>query len=128
MIAETVEMIKIGKNENGEDLYNLKYVKGGRALPTPSMTKAEALAMINGTEVEDTVIEEIIGTPVVEDVVEEVVTVTVTVTDKPTTVPDYKSMNKKELEDLMRTHDIELDRRKSKKDLMIEVDTFFKGS
>jgi|TARA_R110000787_G_scaffold93795_1_gene196130 hypothetical protein len=127
MIAETVEMIKIGKNENGEDLYNLKYVKGGRALPTPSMTKAEALAMINGTEVEDTVIEEIIGTPVVEDVVEEVVTVTVTVTDKTTIIPDYKDMDKKELEALMRTHDIELDRRKSKKELMMEVDSFFKG-
>jgi hypothetical protein len=91
------------------------------------MTKAEALAMINGTEVEDTVIEEIIGTPVVEDVVEEVVTVTVTVTDKTTTVPDYKDMDKKELEALMRTHDIELDRRKSKKELMMEVDSFFKG-
>ena len=120
MITASVEMFIIGKNENGEDLYNLKYVKGGRSLPTPSMTKTEALAMINGTEVENTVIKEIIETPV--DVV------TVTVTDKTTIVPDYNSMTKTELETEMRFHGIELDRRKSKKDLMIEVDTFFKGS
>jgi len=95
-----IEMFHVGENESGEKLYNLRYVKGGRPLPTPSMIEAQALAKINGTEV------------VVE-------------TD---TVPDYKSMKKNELEALMRTHGIELDRRKSKKDLMIEVDTFFKGS
>ena len=98
-----IEMFHVGENENGEALYNLRYVKGGRSLPTPSMTEAQALAKINGTEV-----------------VEEVATTTDT--------PDYKSMKKIELEALMRTHGIELDRRKSKKDLMMEVDTFFKGS
>ena len=114
MIAETVEMIKIGKNENGEDLYNLKYVKGGRSLPTPSMTKAEALARINGTEVTEVTLT---MTAPVDN------TTIVTVTD----VPDYKSMTKTELETEMRYHGIELDRRKTKKDLMIEVDAFFKG-
>lgn len=98
-----IEMFHVGENESGEKLYNLRYVKGGRPLPTPSMIEAQALAKINGTEV-----------------TEEVATTTDT--------PDYNSMKKIELEALMRTHGIELDRRKSKKDLMIEVDTFFKGS
>ena len=98
-----IEMFHVGENESGEKLYNLRYVKGGVSLPTPSMTEAQALAKINGTEV-----------------TEEVATTT--------DAPDYKSMKKIELEALMRTHGIELDRRKSKKDLMIEVDTFFKGS
>ena len=98
-----IEMFHVGQNEDGEKLYNLRYVKGGMSLPTPSMTEAQALAKINGT-----------------GVVEEVATTTDT--------PDYKSMKKIELEALMRTHGIELDRRKSKKDLMVEVDTFFKGS
>jgi len=98
-----IEMFHVGENESGEKLYNLRYVKGGVSLPTPSMTEAQALAKINGTE----------GT-------EEVATTT--------DAPDYKSMKKIELEALMRTHGIELDRRKSKKDLMMEVDTFFKGS
>ena len=98
-----IEMFHVGENESGEKLYNLRYVKGGRPLPTPSMIEAQALAKINGTEV-----------------TEEVATTT--------DAPDYKSMKKVELEALMRTHGIELDRRKSKKDLMIEIDTFFKGS
>jgi len=98
-----IEMFHVGENESGEKLYNLRYVKGGVSLPTPSMTEAQALAKINGTEV-----------------TEEVATTT--------DAPDYKSMKKIELEALMRTHGIELDRRKSKKDLMMEIDTFFKGS
>ena len=43
-----IEMFHVGENDKGEELYNLRYVKGGRSLPTPSMTKAEALAKING--------------------------------------------------------------------------------
>ena len=101
MITDPVEMFIIGKNRDGEDLYNLKYVKGGRALPTPSMTKAEALAMINGTEI-------------------------VTTTEETTIVPDYKSMNKKELELFMREHSIELDRRRTKTDLLQQIENFFK--
>ena len=98
-----IEMFHVGENESGEKLYNLRYVKGGRPLPTPLMIEAQALAKINGTEV-----------------TEEVATIT--------DAPDYKPMKKIELEALMRTHGIELDRSKSKKDLMIEIDTFFKGS
>ena len=110
-----IEMFHVGENESGEKLYNLRYVKGGVSLPTPSMTEAQALAKINGTEViEDT----LTMTAPVDN------TTIVTVTD----VPDYKSMTKTELETEMRYHGIELDRRKTKKDLMIEVDTFFKGS
>ena len=102
-----IEMFHVGQNEDGDKLYNLRYVKGGMSLPTPSMTEAQALARINGTEVE------IVSVKPVEEVV--------------TIVPDYKTMKKIELEALMREHDIELDRRKSKADLLTEVDAFFKG-
>ena len=108
-------MFHVGQNEDGDKLYNLRYVKGGMSLPTPSMTEAQALARINGTEVEAVVVE-----PVKE-------VVTVTVTEETTVIPDYKSMKKIELEALMREHNIELDRRKSKADLLAEVDAFFKG-
>jgi len=95
-----IEMFHVGKNEGGDALYNLRYVKGGRSLPTPSMTEAEALARINGTEV---------------------VMVNVATPD-----PEYKNMSKKELELFMREHNIELDRRKTKADLLEQVDEFFK--
>jgi hypothetical protein len=94
-----IEMFHVGENSEGEELYNLRYVKGGRSLPTPSMTKAEALAKINGTEVVEAVV-------VTED-------------------KNYHDMTKKELELFMRERDIELDRRKSKEDLLDEVDKFF---
>lgn len=96
-----IEMFHVGENDNGEALYNLRYVKGGRSLPTPSMTESEALAKINGTEI-------------------------VTVSEKTTIVPDYKGMTKKELELFMREHSIELDRRKTKADLLEQVENFFK--
>ena len=110
-----IEMFHVGQNEDGDKLYNLRYVKGGMSLPTPSMTEAQALARINGTEVE------IVSVKPVGEVV------TVTVTEETTVIPDYKSMKKIELEALMREHNIELDRRKSKADLLAEVDAFFKG-
>ena len=94
-----IEMFHVGENDKGEELYNLRYVKGGKSLPTPSMTKAEALAKINGTEV-------------VEKTKTEV-------------GKNYHDMTKKELELFMREHGIELDRRKSKDDLLDEVDKFF---
>jgi len=94
-----IEMFHVGENSEGQELYNLRYVKGGRSLPTPSMTKAEALAKINGTEVVEAVV-------VTED-------------------KNYHDMTKKELELFMRERDIELDRRKSKEDLLDEVDKFF---
>jgi len=89
-----IEMFHVGENSEGEQLYNLRYVKGGRSLPTPSMTKAEALAKING---------------------------------EPEKEKSYKDMTKKELELFMREHSIELDRRKSKDDLLNQVDKFFEG-
>ena len=91
-----IEMFHVGENSEGEELYNLRYVKGGRSLPTPSMTKAEALARINGTQ---------LGAA----------------------EKSYKDMTKKELELFMREHDIELDRRKTKDDLLNQVDKFFEG-
>ena len=96
-----IEMFHVGENDSGEALYNLRYVKGGRSLPTPSMTEAEALAKINGTEI-------------------------VTVKKGTTILPDYKGMTKKELELFMREHSIELDRRKTKADLLEQVENFFK--
>ena len=98
-----IEMFHVGENSKGEELYNLRYIKGGRSLPTPSMTKAEALAKINGTEV------------VVEVIVEAT----------PEVGKNYHDMTKKELELFMREHGIELDRRKNKSDLLDEVDKFF---
>jgi len=53
--------------------------------------------------------------------------VKVVVTEETTVVPDYKDMSKKELEQVMREHDIELDRRKSKSALLQQVETFFSG-
>ena len=91
-----IEMFHVGENSEGEELYNLRYVKGGRSLPTPSMTKAEALARINGTQLD-------------------------------AAKKSYKDMTKKELELFMREHDIELDRRKTKDDLLKQVDEFFEG-
>ena len=91
-----IEMFHVGENSEGEELYNLRYIKGGRSLPTPSMTKAEALARINGTQLD-------------------------------AAGKSYKDMTKKELELFMREHDIELDRRKTKDDLLKQVDEFFEG-
>jgi hypothetical protein len=95
-----IEMFHVGQNENGEKLYNLRYVKGGMTLPTPSMTEAEALSKIKGEPVEDKIQEN--------------------------SVENYHEMTKKELEKFMRKHGIELDRRKTKADLLARVDKFFK--
>jgi len=100
-----IEMFHVGENENGEKLYNLRYVKGGMSLPTPSMTEAEAIAKITGKPVEEKVVVNLTNNKSVED---------------------YHNMTKKELELFMRKHDIELDRRKSKGDLLKQVENFFK--
>ena len=100
-----IEMFHVGENDKGDALYNLRYIKGGKSLPTPSMTKAEALAKINGTEVVEPIV-------VSEDEV-------VVIDDKP-----VQEMTKIELEAFMRTHGIELDRRKSKADLLEQVEKF----
>ena len=100
-----IEMFDVVENYKGEAVYNLRYIKGGKSLPTPSMTKAEALAKINGTEVVEPIV-------VSEDEV-------VVIDDKP-----VQEMTKIELEAFMRTHGIELDRRKSKADLLEQVEKF----
>ena len=74
------------------------------------MTEAEAKAMIEGTP-EPAPVEE-----VVEKAIEEAVS---------TDAPNYESMTKVELESLMRDHGVELDRRKTKSDLLAEVDEYF---
>ena len=97
-----VEMFHVGENNEGEALYNLRYIKGGRSLPTPSMTKVEALAKINGTKI-DAAMDTLPIDPL-----------------------DFKEMTKKELELFMRKHSIELDRRKTKADLLKQVEIFLK--
>ena len=42
-------------------------------------------------------------------------------------VPDYSGMTKTELEAFMREHGVELDRRKTKADLMKQVEEYFNG-
>lgn len=42
-------------------------------------------------------------------------------------VPDYSGMTKTELEAFMREYGVELDRRKTKADLMKQVDEYFNG-
>ena len=54
--------------------------------------------------------------------------VMVEVKEETTIVPNYESMSKLELETMMREHSVELDRRKSKKELLEEVKMFFKGN
>jgi len=99
-----IEMFHVGENENGEKLYNLRYIKGGMTLPTPTMTEAEAIAKITGEPAEEKADNK----------------------SKKNPVENHHDMTKKELEVFMRTHDIELDRRKSKSDLLTQVDNFFK--
>ena len=50
-----------------------------------------------------------------------------TVSDETTSddSPNYESMSKLELEAMMREHGVELDRRKSKSELLKEVDAYF---
>jgi len=104
-----IEMFHVGENDKGEKLYNLRYVKGGRPLPTPSMTGSEAIAKINGTQI-DAAMDTIIPIDSFNN----------------KSSKNYKSMNKKELELFMREHGIELDRRKNKEDLIKQIENFFK--
>ena len=49
------------------------------------------------------------------------------VAPKKKAVPDYSGMTKTELEAFMREYGVELDRRKTKADLMKQVDEYFNG-
>ena len=104
-----MKMIEAGTNMNGDPVYNVAN-DDGKLVTTTIMTQAEATAMIEGSSVNETVVVSGIDTAM---------------DTPPAPVPDYKVMTKLELEVMMRTHGIELDRRKSKSDLVKEVKSFF---
>jgi|TARA_B100000287_G_C20139349_1_gene585537 hypothetical protein len=94
------KMVDVGTDEKGNTLYNVRKAQGGELVVEGALTEAEALAVMNKSP-------------------------------KPkssSAKPSYKSMNKVELEAFMREHGIELDRRKSKGDLLEQVDEYFKDN
>ena len=106
-----MKMVEIGTNMAGDPVYNVQN-EDGTLYKTTIYTKAEAEAIVIGDTSDPDIIEAII--------VDE---------DAPHAFSDdYDSMTKIELEKLMRMHDIELDRRKTKKELVAEVETFFEGN
>lgn len=98
-----MKMIEVGKNMDGDSVYNVTN-DDGSLVSTTIFTKEEAEKMIN----------------IQSDIKTEIIEVD-SFNNK-----NYKEMTKKELETFMRTHDIELDRRKTKSDLLQQVDDFFK--
>ena len=97
-----MKMVEIGTNMKGDPVYNV--VKDdGTLFKTTIYTKDEAQSLISGNVMDDDIID-------------------VTVTEQ----PNYKDMTKLELEAMMRTHGVELDRRESKKELLKQVEEFFK--
>ena len=111
-----LKMVQVGTNVHDEPGYNV-VDENDKLLKTTIFTEAEALTMISGVE-ESAPVEE------VEAVIEEVATPE---PENSREVPDYESMTKAQLEALMREHGIELDRRKTKSDLLEQVDGYFKG-
>ena len=109
-----LEMIQVGTDVHDNPVYNVIRKENGKLASTTIFTEAEAKAMVEKTEAE----------PEIEEV-EEIEEEPEAAEDK-ASIPDYKAMTKVELEALMRKHAIELDRRKSKNDLIKEVDIFFK--
>ena len=103
-----MKMIEVGTNMNGDPVYNVTK-DDGSLFKTTIFTKDEAQALIDG-ESESPVI------PVDS----------FNNKSQKNSVENYNDMTKKELEIFMRTHNIELDRRKSKTDLLAQVDDFFK--
>ena len=98
-----MKIVEIGTNMAGDPVYNVQN-EDGTLFKTTIYTRAEAEAIVIGDTSDPDIIE---ATIVDED------------------APDYHSMSKIELEKLMRLHDIELDRRKTKQELLTEVETFF---
>ena len=128
-----LEMIHVKNGEGNNPLYQIgiKHADGTHTIVNTKFRKEhQAIAYL--AELETVTVEEAPAIDVAMD------TLTVTETDiseekvmvkeETTIVPNYKSMTKLELEETMRFHNIELDRRKSKKDLLQEVDMFFKGN
>ena len=115
-----LKMVQVGTNVHDEPVYNV-VDENDKLVKTTIFTEAEALTMISGVEE---------SAPVEEAVIEEVEELEEVATPEPENsreVPDYGSMTKVQLEALMREHSIELDRRKSKGDLLEQVDAYFKG-
>ena len=107
-----LKMVQVGTDVHDNPVYNV-VDENDKLVKTTIFTEAEALAMISGVEAEAAPVEE------AEEIIEEV--------EESSDVPDYGSMTKVQLEALMREHGIELDRRKSKGDLLEQVDGYFKG-
>ena len=115
-----LKMIQVGTDVHDNPVYNVVHKGDGKLVSTTIFTETEAKAIIEKTEAEPKIeeAEEIEEAKEIEEEPE--------VAEDKISIPDYESMTKLELEALMREHDIELDRRKSKSDLLEEVDTFFK--
>ena len=102
-----MELIQNGTFATGEPVYQIVEKNSDGTHTTvvfDPMTKEEAEARLKS-----------MGGTTVEPVQE-------TVSDDS---PDYKSMTQLELEAMMREHGVELDRRKSKGELLKEVDAYF---
>jgi hypothetical protein len=130
-----LEMIYVKNGEGNNPLYQIgiKHADGTHTIVNTKFRK-EHQAVAYLAELETVTVEE---APAI-DAAMDTLTITETgiseekvmveVEEETTIVPNYKSMTKLELEETMRFHNIELDRRKSKKDLLQEVDMFFKGN
>ena len=114
-----LKMIQVGTDVHDNPVYNVIYKDTGKLFSTTIFTEAEAKAKVEKTEAEPS-IEEVEEVEEVEEIEEEP-----EAAEDKASIPDYHSMTKLELEALMREHNVELDRRKSKSDLLEEVDTFF---
>ena len=120
-----LKMVQVGTNVHDEPVYNVMD-ENDKLVKTTIFTEAEALTMISGVE-ESAPVEE------AEEIIEEAEAVIEEVaTPEPENsreVPNhsYKNMTKVQLEAFMRGHGVELDRRKSKSDLLEQVDGYFKG-
>ena len=113
-----LKMVQVGTDVHDNPVYNV-VDENDKLVKTTIFTEAEALAMISGVEAEAAPVAEPEVIEEVEEVIQEV--------EESSDVPDYGSMTKAQLEALMREHGIELDRRKSKGDLLEQVDGYFKG-
>jgi hypothetical protein len=105
-----LKMIPAGMDLNNNPVYKICH-NDGRWYDTATYSKEKA--------------EEIVGVEFVEQV-EEVQEVQEVIVEEPSS--SFGDMTKLELETLMRKHDIELDRRKTKKDLVEVVTDYFSES
>jgi len=118
-----LKMVQVGTNVHDEPVYNVMD-ENDKLVKTTIFTEAEALTMISGVEE---------SAPVEEAVIEEVEELEEVATPEPENsreVPNhsYRNMTKAQLEAFMRGHGVELDRRKTKSDLLEQVDEYFKDN